>query len=204
VSQPILIRIPPQEMWRCYLRRSVWSRAGFALAGLSAHRLIHGGRWHRRTIPFSEHPAYRLLKTFHTEAFRAEKCREALCQYYIDRGRNPREAKIKTEQKLEEYVRRYHALAESMLQNGYVHGSAADEIGGAIAPDGRIIKVSSGNHRLALAMILDLPRVVAEIRFVHRAWYRATKPSSTASVEANIVRSLHRRGHEILSAPTAC
>jgi len=198
VSSPILVRIPPQEMSRCYLRRSVWSKAGFVLAGLSAHRLIHGGRWHKRTIPFSEHPAYRLLRTFYMEEFRAENCREALCQYYRERGRNPRQAKMKAEQKLEEYVRRYQALAESMLSDGYVQGNAADEIGGAVAPDGQIIKVSSGNHRLALAMILDLPHIVAEIRFVHRAWYRATKPSPTASVEDNIARALHRSGYELL------
>ena|GEM_PF-5558344 len=201
MNSQILIRIPPQEMQSSYLRNSAWSKATFFLAGLSAHRLIQGGGWHKRTIPFFEHPAYRLLKTFYREDFRAEECREALCRYYRERGRSFREAEEKTKQKLEDYVQRYHALAESMLQNGYMINSAADEIGGAITPEGKVIKVANGNHRLALAMILGLPYVVAEIRFVHRAWYRGIKPSRTESVETNIASALRQRGYELLSNP---
>lgn len=201
MSSPILIQIPPQKMEKCYLRRSAWSKAAFFLAGLSAHRLIQGGSWHKRTEPFSEHSAYRLLKTFYREDFRAEKCREALYRYYRERGRNFREAEEKTEQKLEKYVQQYHAVAESMLQNGYMMSSAKDEIGGAITPEGKVIKVANGNHRLALAMILGLPCVVAEIRFVHRAWYREIKPSRTDSVETNITNALRQRGYELLSHP---
>lgn len=199
----ILVEVPTERLERCLQKRTLWSKVAFsagawAAGGPFSQSLVVAGNWHRRTVPFAEHPAYRLLKAFLGEDYREDACLAALAGYYQDRGRSRRQAERKASAMLKRYLHRYRTLAESMAREGYVVGRGKDEIGIAIAPGGSLIKVANGNHRLAAAMLMGVPHVVAEVRFVHRDWYAAVRPEWRPAVPEAIGDALRKEGYRLI------
>lgn len=172
MAHPILIRLPTAEIRRWFTRRTRKEKALFLLEGLLSHPMVKRGDWDRRTFPVEEHPAYVLLQRFRAVDFDEEHCEQALAEYYAARGKSDDELESDLERKLPKYVAKYRRLAESLQRDGYVAGLDDDEVGVAVDRDGNFVKVTGGNHRFALASLLGVPTVVAEVRFVHSEWYR--------------------------------
>jgi len=194
----ILIDVPTTTVERVLVKRTFLSKVLFFGNRMFWHPLVKHGRWHQRTTAFTDHPTHVLLQALLSDSLSDEDRASALTAYYLARGKSAWQAEKKVGEKLEQYMIRYHNIAESMRRNGYLVDLASDEIGIAIAPDGSFIKVSGGNHRLAIARLIDLPTVVAEVRFVHRDWLRAQPRKRGQRVPERIVAGLTERKPRIV------
>lgn len=172
MPEPILIEVDPTCIEGVVINRSRDRRFRFALSGLGLPHRVKRGRWHEWVIPVSEHPTVTLMSAFHTEGFEAERCHAHLEQYYARRGLSSGESREKAARKLDTYVRRYELLADSYQRHGYLSGQAEEEVGVAIGPEGQLFKASQGQHRFGLALVLQLPSIVAEVQYVHAEWWR--------------------------------
>nr|WP_298096583.1 hypothetical protein [uncultured Shinella sp.] len=99
---------------------------------------------------------------------------------------------LDTIDKLDSYYEYYLALIEDIEKNGILPHSdlglrgqtghrhrwtrslwqdlAERDIGVAIDADGKLVRHTSGKHRMAAALALNLPRIPVEIRMVHARW----------------------------------
>ena len=199
MSNTILIDLPTDALQAYLLKRNAWAKARFFLEGLFQPPMVRAGTWHKRTVPFSEHPIYTLLQTLLDTGTDRDTQARALNTYYLARGKSANEAQEMADKKLDRYIHQYRELAKSMVQKGYVEGMGKDEIGVAIAPDGAFIKVANGNHRLAVAQLSGIERVVAEVRFVHRDWFkRTTDRSNHTGTEEAITAALTDYGARLM------
>lgn len=161
----IRFRVDPGQIRFCFQVRGKRERLRTLRHSVGLDRRLRRGDWDRDVFPFREHDTYRLLATLLTSDFDPDCAFEPLVFYYQRRGQPaPRD---KAEYKLHAYLAEYSQLARNMREKGYQAGLARDEIGVAIGRGGDLIKTSGGNHRLALAQLLALPEVVAEVRFSH-------------------------------------
>ena len=173
---PLLVEIDPRWIARQYLRRSPVEKLRFGLLRLLPPSRLQAGRWDLRTIACEEHPTYRLLAELHAADLVPE--RTALYRRLLDAARAGRpEQRRGTVLVDEEAIRRffgdYVALFESMAAHGYRPGASKDEPGIAIGRAGEPIKLANGNHRFAVARLLGLRPIPAEVHFVHPRWYAA-------------------------------
>lgn len=181
----VLIRVSPDRIGWAFGRRSWRAKAAFIKDSAFLPALLRRGSWDRRVFPFAEHEAYELFAELIRSDFDTVAGEAALRRYYVRRGQPDPAAK--TARKLDDYLARYGAIARDMAVHGYRPFMTRDEIGVALGRDGRVIKVSGGNHRLALAQLLGLSEVVAEIRFAHVARYRH-RPRHKAGGAAAMIR----------------
>ncbi|MBF9059084.1 hypothetical protein HKCCSP123_07805 [Rhodobacterales bacterium HKCCSP123] len=63
-------------------------------------------------------------------------------------------------------------LVESLKSEGFSTDKGDYEASAIIDADGRLVKASSGNHRFAIAHVLDLPVFPLRVAAVHEDWYR--------------------------------
>lgn len=184
----ILVRLAPERIHWCFLRRTRVSKAVFLKDSVFLNGLLRRGHWDRNVFPFTDHAAYELLQCLIDSGFDRDTGLAALVHYYTRRGQ-PRPAE-RAARKLDDYLAKYGAIARDMERHGYRPYMTRDEIGIALARDGSAVKVSGGNHRLALARLLALPEVVAEIRFAHVGRYprgprwRASRVAATIREDA--------------------
>lgn len=190
MAEPIRVRVPTAEIRRWYVRRDWREKARFIWASATRHPLLKRGHWHQRTDPVQDHPAYELMQALHDAAFDPSRCGDALAAYYDQRGKSDAEIQEYLQRKLPRYVRQYSDLADSLRRDGYVGGMDEDEVGLAIGPDGALIKVSGGNHRFALAHLLGVDTVVADVRFVHQAWFQSVRRPGARGVRRQIAAAL--------------
>lgn len=194
LTTPIYIDIPTECITSSFLRRRRSQKLLFTFNSLFGHSQVKWGNWDRRLIPFSDHPTYRLLAAFHSTDYEPERCMEPLRNYYQEQGQTASAAREKAAITLLNYVAEYRVLAENLSRHGYRAGVSKDEIGVAVGRDGAFIKVPNGNHRLALVKLLGIEKVVAEVRFVHREWFRQNDSKRGTSVRETIVEGLRRAG----------
>ncbi|MCC5811239.1 MAG: hypothetical protein JJU06_12790 [Ectothiorhodospiraceae bacterium] len=192
MSKPVLIEVPPERIEGVIIKRDRVRRFRFALSGLGLPPRVKRGHWHEWVIPVFEHPTVALMSAFHYERFEPERCREHLERYFQLRGLGNDEARDKSARKLEAYVERYRLLASAYQRHGYRPGTADEEIGVAIGPDGQLFKASEGQHRFGLALAMKLPIVVAEVRYVHADWWRRTRTGLRGNLENSVCAMLQR------------
>lgn len=190
----LLITLDPRDISRSFVRRSPRDKLRFGLNGLGQPAMVRTGNWDQRTIPVTDHPGYRLIRELADHRFDPGRSYETLVRYFRDKGRSPGKARKKATNELTAYVRQYEALFSSMSANGYVEGLGADEIGLALDRAGRWIKVPNGNHRFHVALVLGLPRVTAEVRFVHRQWLVRRAGAPLRDIGPQISTTLQERG----------
>jgi hypothetical protein len=128
------------------------------------------------------------MADFVENGFVTEACYDHLVTYYQSKGRRYGAATNKASRKLKGYVDQYWQLYLSLQEKGYQTQKAVDEIGVSIGRDGTLIKDSRGHHRFALAQLLRLEKITAELRFVHRDWLKQgdTRRLSTRVEEAGL------------------
>ena len=188
IGERILVRVAPEAIACACQHRSLRARAARVADSLFVCRWLRRGDWDRRTFAFQDHETARLVAAVIERDWNPEACLEPLIAYYRWRGQP--EPEDRARRKLADYLARYRALAEDLLANGYQAGRARDEIGVALARDGRLVKVSGGNHRLALAQQLGLAEIVVQIRFAHagrypvRTWLRAGEARARIRADA--------------------
>lgn len=170
------IRIPPKAVQAAFARsqQTPWERLSYTAAKLFLPPLVRRGDWDLRAGPVAEFPTLRFMKAGVESNWEPAAVQRALAEYYRVRRRESggKTAEVMAEERLERVLAKYRGLTENMARNGYVPGAAPDEVGIGIGRDGRLIKVANGNHRFALAVLLDLPTIVAEVSVVHVDWYR--------------------------------
>lgn len=133
----------------------------------------------RRLVPFRDMAVYRFLEEHflhgtpwtETRLFRHKREHpERPCTDYND-------YRYATLADVEARGRELDALHDAMRRNGYqpqpeLDGRPGHEITVAIGRDGQIFWNGTGQHRLALAMILGLPAVPVRVGVRHRLWQR--------------------------------
>lgn len=166
------VEIPPRRVNQAFSRRTPFSKVRFAWDGLALHPMLRRGGWDKQVFPISDHPTYRLMLTLYRNSFDAKACYEPLVQYYIERGRGERAARAHADRRIDYYMENYGGLCRNLREQGYRADASDNQIGVAIDREGRFVKAWEGHHRFALAHILNLGRVVADVRWVHLHWYR--------------------------------
>lgn len=81
----------------------------------------------------------------------------------------------RTLSQLQGYYSKYDDLYRELRENGICVGSDAKEIEPIyihIGPEGEIIFTSNGNHRLYMAVILDLPEIPVKVWWRHHRWQK--------------------------------
>lgn len=101
-------------------------------------------------------------------------------RYFMDRV-------YRTEDEIDSYFVRLISTFEEIRQDGYrsqieLGGNVFDEVRVCIAPDGSVMKVSSGKHRFAIARILELPRLPVLVVGVAESWARKAIGNSQLAV----------------------
>ncbi|MXN49431.1 hypothetical protein GR138_30015 [Shinella kummerowiae] len=146
-------------------------------------RPLHGSRSHSEIVELSQ--------------FGRDFRRGPRYLHYVDKIKRGdmlkrNRVEIDTIEKLDSYFEYYLALIKSIETKGIVHHSifglfnhtgrghrwtrsfwqdlAERPIGVAINADGRLVRHSSGKHRMAAALALGVNRIPVEIRLVHARW----------------------------------
>lgn len=153
----ILIDVPTTAIERVLEKRSILSKLLFVENRLFQHPMLKQGNWHRRSIAFTRRPVHLLLQTLLADDACEAARMNALTAHYLARGKSTQQAQQKVGKRLDHYITRCRNIAESMRRDGYVAAPGRDAINVAIAPDGTLIKVSGGNHRLSIAKLIGLP-----------------------------------------------
>lgn len=196
VIDRIRLTIPPAAVSRYFIRRRPQDKVIFAARGALLPRYVRRGGWDRGLPLVQEHPVYQLMAAFLRHDFDPERCRGPLVRYYIARGEGKSSARAHAERRLVSYLAAYRALYEDMREHGYRAEASEDQVGVAIDRSGCFVKVAEGHHRFALAHLLGLNRMTAELRFVHSRWYRLfagrlavpSRTALTAAVDAAVAR----------------
>jgi hypothetical protein len=83
---------------------------------------------------------------------------------------------LDSEEAIARYFQRFHRLAESIRTRGMLRPADVDrpaenlgerEIGIALDCDGSLVKLPGGQHRVAIARAIGLPRIPVEVRLIH-------------------------------------
>ncbi|WP_290649469.1 hypothetical protein [Aquisalimonas sp.] len=187
--------IDPVRVRSFFPRRTSTAKLLFALNGALLPESLRRGNWDRRVYPIEDHPTYRLMATLYDNHFSVDACYRPLVQYYIERGRREPAARAHAERRVDDYMSHCGKLCQSLREDGYRAESSDHQIGLAIDRNGVFVKTSEGHHRFALARILGLNRIVADIRWVHTAWYRRFRPRgigySKEALNAAIATAAH-------------
>jgi hypothetical protein len=85
-------------------------------------------------------------------------------------------------QRIIEYLNVYVHFLDNMAEHGYDASRPGDELGVAISRDGRILKISRGLHRLAIAQRVGLPSIPVRVRAVHRLWWNQVTDGATGEL----------------------
>ncbi|SFD36786.1 hypothetical protein SAMN05660831_01542 [Thiohalospira halophila DSM 15071] len=178
----LLLNLDPASITEYISIRTPVEKARFNLSGLFLPQPVRRGSWDRQTYPMEDHPTFRLIRRLYESDYDLPTGMVALEQYFGERGLSPLKARDKAERKGAEILWRYAELARGMADTGYQPGLARDEIGVAIARDGTLLKAPGGQHRFAVARMLGLDCVTAEVRYIHRAWQRACKGADLESL----------------------
>lgn len=163
-----------------------------------SHFLV-GGQWDKNLPAYSSHYVYRVMADLidepNNDNFSATKAFQQV-QTLIEQKRfvSHRRTALNSKEKITTYLRRFLSIRDDMLKNGYrAKPDPKDkEIGLAICRDGRLVHFSHGKHRLALAQLLGLDKIVAKIRIVHPLWYFSCASNLNMSVRENLLFALER------------
>ncbi len=182
-----VVALDPQAIRANFRCRGFSRKAAFYTQSLDLPRYRRRGGWDRVASPFTAHPTYMRLQQVHRHVYRLLNPEQ---RELIASGASVPEAQKLAEQMpetiSEKRLQRYLQLLEHMARDGYRQELSPDYMGIAIARDGSAVKVSEGNHRLAAAQLLGLPRIVAEVRYVHESWFRERVKSRRGSAPADI------------------
>jgi hypothetical protein len=84
---------------------------------------------------------------------------------------------LDSRQSIDRYWQQRVAIAEDMRCRGYrgpqEPALGGHEIGVAVGPTGALVKFRYGHHRLCIAQLLGLPRVIVTVDMMHLQWVEA-------------------------------
>ena len=191
LDSQLILHVNPRELvrlrnWRELPKNRRPSSSAFLWEGnwdLRREDLRHGSRY----LFISDIDTYRDDLTNST-TFRRLKER-------IDAGRpwssHQQGVLLDTEERILTYLRVYLNFMDDMARNGFDHHKGKDELGVAVARNGRLIKINRGLHRLAMAQYLGLPAVPVKVKAVHKEWWeKVTQKTHGAEAFAQMVKAL--------------
>ncbi len=79
-------------------------------------------------------------------------------------------------------MQRYVNVSRSMKKNGYLPEKSKDSIRVMIGRNGQIIKEGKGRHRLAIAKLLSIDKVIVKITHIHPKWLEKQQKTIQKSV----------------------
>ena len=187
--------------------RLVWISPGRVRLQLRGgrHRLgppgaILDGDWDRRVSPFNCSWKYRGLVERFQLGLEWEETGLFTERYRTEFEQSGRVMGFHSAEELARYYReRVDPLYESMRRDGFLPPSLSNRIDPVhifIGRDGEPIWGPGGNHRLALAKILDLERIPVRVHFRHRRWQMIREEAAQEGIESV---PAHLRGHEDLA-----
>jgi hypothetical protein len=120
---------------------------------------------------------------------------------------------LNNQKRIDDYFERFVALFRSIQAHGVLpvnslKGPLADkfqpsasrkrktewgerDIGVAIGPDGQLVLLPGGKHRLAVATVLKIPRIPVQVRMVHVDWLRQLPRNDDQSWVEAIVEGIN-------------
>lgn len=173
---------------------------------------VDAGDWQDRLSLLQRSPAHReIIEICRTrDRFRDGRHYQTYLRQIRD-GRPPRRngRRIDTVEKLDAYFRYYAELIDNIERTGLLprhrvqRGRRARsfwqdfverDIGVAIDRDGRLVRHTSGKHRLAAAIGLGLTTVPVEIRLVHLGWLQAEMQKRRLPASKALAAALREKG----------
>lgn len=170
----LTIDVQPLALNRFIRFNNKWRRRALS------NRFIWDGDWDLQVKPFQETFQYRFIRDLwenRNDLTRSRRYTE-LTQM-IRRGRPYRSyhkgVYLDTEAKVLQYLKIYLCFMRQIQQQGYHASLAPDAIGIGIDRRGAFVKISKGNHRLAMAQIVGLKKIPVLVGCVHRTWWERAK-----------------------------
>lgn len=195
----VKVALDPKSIKYALLRRDALNKSRFFASGLLLPSCVKRGDWDLRCTEVENHPTHELMASLVENDFVPGKSKSAMFEYYRKKGRYDRSAVAKAEKNTVAYCRKYNELYSSLASSGYRAGMAGDEVGVAMSRNGTVIKDSNGHHRFALARLLGISEVVAEVRFVHKSWLAGASRKKPA--EERIRQKLMDSGFALFDTP---
>lgn len=183
----LLLEVPPRA-----IRGHVPGEIQVGRTAVKARRFFAvSGDWDLDPEPFDHHRTAVEMRAVvrYGARFRESEAYARLVQY-MRRGVPRRHSRqwLDSVEKVDAYFERYLVLAEHIRAHGFRSqrelGGSDAEIGVAVGSRGELLRFRKGGHRLALARLLDLDRVVVSVRFVHPEWLRGEMRRGRGAVSA--------------------
>lgn len=122
---------------------------------------------------------------------------------FMEQGRYDLARGCRTQEDLTLYFRRIRKLYRSIRDEGYrrgswIKGETGPEIEIAVGRDGGLYMLRNGNHRLAIAKLLQLPTVPVHVRAVHPYFLNGGRGESQAikasAIDERLTRHMRSMG----------
>jgi hypothetical protein len=169
-----LYAYPPAYKWSKRIRR--WPFGGVLGLPTKAWASLYSppGDWDLQTSRFSDHPTFTEMSDLHQHAmhWKESQLYARATQELAQTGRfQYKKMALRSAQELDHFFEHYLVgMITSMQQNGYDKTRASDHPGVMIGRNGELIKSPKGRHRWAVASVLNLGGVTAEIDCIHPLW----------------------------------
>lgn len=159
-----------------------------------SHWFLDGGDWKGAVRPLRPSEVQQEIDAVfdHDDLEASPAFRSLLAKSEAGRPAERNRVSLTTPALILSYLEQYRDLRRSIERHGFqrraavpsataglfagtaVRGRTAEaverEIGLAVAPGGRLLRLGGGRHRTAIAQRLALPRIPAQIRLVHARW----------------------------------
>lgn len=193
LGDALLLNVPTAALER---RLADWVRCGNSRVNVSDY-FLGGGDWERFAHPFAASTVAAEARELaeHGLDYRATRVyADYLARLAAGRPVTRNRVKLDSRARVDGYFERFVALFESIREHGVVRLAAArglapalscasgvrrgrtefaeQELGIAIGPDGELFRLPGGQHRTAIAQVLQVPRLPVQVRLVHIHWVR--------------------------------
>jgi len=174
-------------------------------------RFILPGRWDLDCVPFRELERYRFIEELRRYEFDYTKCErfQNLIET-VKRGKvvtyKYKDLVLRSEEDIHAYLQGHVEVCKSMLEHGYIAEKARDHICVMVGRRGDLIKEVRGLHRLAIAQVFGVDKVVALVRRVHSLWVKSqiARTGANLPIEEMLRRSLkelERENQPVAASP---
>jgi hypothetical protein len=178
----IQARLLPQGVMRRVIRVPT-KDVTYTLLGITAHipwgkkLFVRRGDWGSAIVTYKGHESMWQIFTEAVPYQQTEQYREM--RSHVDAGiRHPNWPGCRTPEDVDRYFEELFVAHDQIRDHGYKSqaelGSSKphDEVGINVGPDGELIVIRGGTHRLALAHILGVPTMPVLVFGAHHDWAR--------------------------------
>ncbi|WP_148254173.1 hypothetical protein [Aidingimonas lacisalsi] len=143
----------------------------------ASNRFIWQGDWDLMRFDFQTSQRYRFISDIWQH--RSNLGESSSYQHFVQQLKSGkpfcsphRGVLLNTSMRVCHYLTLYLGYMDVMARSGFDATRGKDRLGVAIDRQGRILKLNKGLHRLAMAQVVGLDKIVVRVRAVHVDWWR--------------------------------